>query len=358
MSKRIHIALVCFVLLGFCPNIFADQIVLKNGDRFTGKILKKDSDKIVLETESAGVVTVLWAAVEKIVSEQTLNIKLADGQLVKGTVTPDNDKLKVETKDAGTVTIEMAKIDIVRNEAEQLKFQEEQDRLLNPKFSDLWTGTADVGLSLTTGNSVAHAFTAGIRAARTTNRDRITVYANVIQAGNTTDGVSETTAKAIWAGGRYDYNVNPKLFVFGSADFEYDAPQLLDLRAVFGGGAGYRAIRTKRTQLDLLGGLAYNLEYFSTGEKRNSAEALFGNDLKFQINPRMKLTQRFTISPNLSDLGRFRTQLDVSLLTDINSWLGWHITLADRYNSEPAGTAVENDMLLSTGLRVNFGRAK
>ncbi|MBK9155576.1 MAG: DUF481 domain-containing protein [Chloracidobacterium sp.] len=357
MKKITTMALSFILTFGSSSLVLADQITLKNGDRITGKIVKKDGDKIVIETESAGVIAVLWAAVDKVASDAPLNLELADGQTIKGTVATVDSRLEVETIDAGKVVVEREKVTTARNEAEQAKFIAERDRMLNPSFGDLWTGSADVGYSLTTGNSKTQAFTAGIRAARETVKDKITVYANAVQASNSTTGVSVTTAKALWFGGRYDYNINRKLFVFGSGDFEIDSPQLLDLRMVFGGGIGYRAIRNERTQLDLFGGAAYNREYFQTGLKRSSAELTIGNELKHRLNKRMKVSQRFVGYPNLSEFGRFRAQFDASLLTDINGWLGWHITVADRFNSDPVLGAEKNDLLLSTGLRVNFGRA-
>ncbi|MBX3244798.1 MAG: DUF481 domain-containing protein [Acidobacteria bacterium] len=356
MKRTFISAMLIALILGNTLSVFADQIILKNGDRISGKILKKDGDKIVIETESAGTITILWAAVEKVSADAPLNLELTDGQLIKGTVETVEDKVEVETVDAGKVVVEKEKITTARNDAEQTKYIEQRDRMLNPSFGDLWTGSADVGYSLTTGNSKTRSFTAGIRAARETTKDKISVYANAVQASNSTTGVNVTTAKALWFGGRYDYNVNEKLFAFGSADFEIDSPQLLDLRMVFGGGFGYRAIRNENTQLDLFGGAAYNREYYKTGLRRNSAEVLIGDELKHKINQRMNLTQRFVFYPNVSDLGRFRAQFDASLLTDINGWLGWHVTVGDRFNSDPVVGAQKNDLFLSTGIRVNFGR--
>ena len=339
-------------------NVLADQITLKNGDRISGKILKKDGDKIVIETESAGLVTILWAAVDRVTSDAPLNLELADGKTIKGTVETVDDKVEVETPDAGKVVVEKEKITTARNETEQAKFIAERDRMLNPGFGDLWSGSAEVGFTLTRGNSDAQAFTAGIKASRETLNDKISVYANAVQASNSTTGVSVTTAKAYWFGGRYDYNINKKLFVYGSGDFEIDELQLLNLRMVYGGGFGYRAIRNETTEFDIFGGGAFNQEYYKTAPNRSSAELTFGNDLKHKFNDRMKMTQRFAVYPNMSDLGRFRFQFDASLFTDINGWLGWHISLADRFNSDPVLGAEKNDLLLSTGLTVNFGRTK
>lgn len=358
MPKIISLGLVCVLLLLSCTNIFADQIILKNGDRLTGKILKKDGDNIIIQTESAGTVTVVWKAVEKIVSEEPLNVTLSDGQILKGKVDAEEAKVNIKTQTVGTVTVEKEKINFVRSAVEQAKYEEEQNRLLHPRFGDLWRGSGDVGFSLTTGNSRTRTFTAGVRAARETVRDKITVYANAISASDSTSGVTVTSAKAVWAGARYDYNINKKWFVFAAADFEYDKPQLLDLRSVFGAGFGYRAIRNEKTQLDLFGGATYNREFYANGIRRNSAEVLIGDELKHKINARMNFAQRLAIYPNLSSAGKFRSLLDASLVTGINSWLGWHITVADRFNSDPVLGAKKNDLLLSTGLRVTFGRTE
>ena len=357
MSKFLSFSLICMMFLMTCPNIFADQIILKNGDKLTGTIVKKDGDKIIIKTEFAGVVTILWSAVEKIVAEAPVNIELADGQKLIGTVeTKEEAKLEVATKDAGTVEVKKENVAVVRSEEEQANFDAEQDRLLNPGITDLWTGSADVGFSLTSGNSDSKAFTAGARAARETTRDKISVYANTIQASNSTTGISVTTAKAIWAGGRYDVNLSDKTFVFGTADFEYDEPQLLDLRAVFGGGFGYRAIRNEKTQLDVFGGAALNKEYFSDDTRRTSAEALIGQELKYKLAKATNLEQRFVLYPNLSNAGTFRSTFDASVVTSLNSWLGWQVTVGNRFNSDPVPGAEKNDFLLTTGLRATFGR--
>lgn len=358
MSRFLSLSLVLTLILVSCPNVFADQIFLKNGDRLSGKIVKKDGDKITIKTDAAGEVTILWTAVEKIVSEEPLNIKTTDGQLLKGVVATEDTKIEIETETAGTVEIEKDKIEIVRSIDEQAKYEAEQERLRDPGLLELWTGTADVGFSLTSGNSDTRALTAGFRAKRETRRDRISFYANAVQASNSDSGVSETTAQAIWTGVRYDYNLNKKVFVFGSADFEYDKPQLLDLRSVFGAGFGYKAIRGERTKLDVFGGATYNRENFATGVKRNSAELLIGNELDFKISDKIALEQRFSVYPSASRFGKFRSLFDASVVTSLNDWLGWQVTVGNRFNSDPVGNAEKNDFLFSTGLRATFGKSK
>lgn len=356
LAKFLSFSLI-FILI-FCSQVFADQIFLKNGDRLTGKIVKKDGDKIVISTEAAGDVTIAWAAVEKIASDAPLAVELADGELVKGVVAAEEGKITVVTETAGTISVEKESIATVRSAEEQVRFEAERERLRDPGLLELWNGSANVGFSLTSGNSDTRSLTASFQADRATSKDKISVYANAVQASNSDAGVSVTTAQAVYGGLRYDYNLNRKTFVFASGDFEYDRPQRLDLRSVLGGGFGYKAVRSDRVELDLFGGATYNRENFSTGLARNSAEALAGNELKFRFTEKINLEQRLKVYPKLSDPGAFRSLLDASLITDLNDWLSWQVTLGNRFNSAPVFGAEKNDLLFSTGLRIGFGKKK
>jgi Protein of unknown function, DUF481 len=40
----------------------------------------------------------------------------------------------------------------------------------------------------------------------------------------------------------------------------------------------------------------------------------------------------------------------------LKSWLSWQVTYSDRYISNPLTGLKGNDVLLSTGLRVTFGK--
>lgn len=354
MSKVISIVLICTIFLGSASVALADQIILKNGDKITGTIVKKDGDSIVIKTESAGLITVIWSAVEKVVSETKLNVTLIDGQLIKGKVDTENNKISVQTENAGTVAVEKDKINIVRSDAEQANFEAMQERLRNPGLGDLWSGNADIGYSMTSGNSRTSTLTAGVRAARQTSRDKISVYANAVKANNSTAGPSVSTANALWYGAKYDVNLNNKTFAFGSADFEHDRPQKLRVRSSFGAGLGYRAIRSEPTQLDLFAGAAYTLAYYTNNTRTKGAELLFGDDLKYKLNSRMNLTQRWVVYPGITNKG-VRSNFDASLVTNLNGWLGWHVTIGNRYNSNPAVGAKKSDNYFSTGLRANFG---
>ncbi len=131
-------------------------------------------------------------------SDDALNIKLADGQLIKGIVETEDSRIEVATQDAGIIEIAKENVEVVRSNEEQAKFEAEEERLRNPGLLDLWRGSADLGFSLTSGNSSTKSLAAGARANRETRKDKITVRANIIQATNSNLGVSVTTA-SVWS---------------------------------------------------------------------------------------------------------------------------------------------------------------
>jgi hypothetical protein len=155
---------------------------------------------------------------------------------------------------------------------------------------------------------------------------------------------------------RYDYDFSDRLFAYGFADLEHNAPQDLTLRMVLGGGLGYHAIRNERTQLDLFGGLAWNKEWFETSPDRSSAELQVGQSLSFRLGSRSLLKEQLVIFPNLSDGGEFRLNFDTALVTQLTKRIGWQLTLSDRYLSNPPPGFEGNDLIFTTGLTFKIGR--
>ena len=123
-----------------------------------------------------------------------------------------------------------------------------------------------------------------------------------------------------------------------------------------GGGGGWHAVKNDRTVLDVFGGGSYNKEYFSTGLKRSSGEALLGEELTHKLSARSLLKQRLVFFPNLSQTGEYRLNFDTSLVTNLNRWLSWQVTFSDRYLSNPVPGAKSNDVLLTTGIRLTLAK--
>ena len=359
-------SLLCAIIfLSIARIAVADQVTLKNGDRLSGTIVSADEKNLVLKSEFAGDVTIKWDAVTAIDSSQNLNFTLKDGKRVSGKVTTENGNFVVPS----APPIQKGSVTALRNDADQAAFDVEKEKMAHPKITYFWSGLLDTGLALTSGNSSTLSYTLATKAVRETPRDKLTFYTAYVYANDNATPPSRTTANDLRTGVRGDLNISPKVFVFAFTDFQTNQLQHLNLRQVYGGGFGYHVIKNDRTTFDVFGGASYDRDSFGQyfllnpltlfpGQARNSAELLVGEELNTKLNNRTTLAERFVFYPNMSDLGEYRYGFTANSTTVIKKWLSWQVTFADTYLSNPPTGLKSTDLLLSTGLRVNWGKAK
>jgi putative salt-induced outer membrane protein YdiY len=329
----------CILAVLFLTGLaWADQVTLANGDRITGSILHSDTKNLVLKTDSAGELTIKWDTIVGISAPGPLHIGLSDGQTIVGSVETVNGRFNVTTQTAIVVTTSTEQTQLIRNQL----------------LVVLWTGFLDLGLAVSRGNAKTETLTLSSNAVRATAREKIAVYYTSLFSSSDFSGASRTTANSKRGGVAYNLNLSKKTFAFGSVDLESDQFQDLDLRFVPAGGGGYHAIATMPTQLDLRIGAAANREFFSTGLNRTSAELLLGEDFTHKFTGTTSVEQRFVYFANLSNGGAYRLNFDTSAVTAIRKWFSWQFTVSDRYLSNPVPGRKKNDILFSTGLRLNF----
>jgi putative salt-induced outer membrane protein len=352
MKNLRGIAIILFLLAG---QAHADQITLKNNDRITGKIVRAEGGKLLVKSELLGDLTVELTNVTDIASDQPLYVTMSDGRTIAGILTITPNTVELRPTKSGAVRIHKSDIRVIRSETEQAAYL----KTLNPGWLEQWSGGADFGLALTSGNSDTTNVALGLAMTRATTNDKTSVYAASDYSRETTNGVSHTVANTIRGGVRYDRDINRKLFGYGFSDLEHNGLQSLTLRFVIGGGLGYHAIRNERTELDLLGGLDWNREYFKGDlNDHSSAEAQVGQTLTHRLSSRVSFKEQLFFFPSLSDTGRYRINFDAGLTTDITKRIGWHFTVSDHYLSNPPPGFKKNDLLLTTGLKVKLGTPK
>ena len=350
MTHRFARVFTPFLMLSWAA-LAADQVVLTNGDTITGAIVKKDGGKLTIKSEFLGEVTMPWSAVKSIRSDAELNVVLPSGETVKGKIASTGDQLQIASG-TGTKTAPLAGVTALRDAGEQHNFE----RLLHPGILELWNGNFDIGLSLARGNALSDALTTAFTAGRNTRTDKIMLYFNQIYGTARVNDVTSTIASAVRGGWKYNRNVSPRMFLTGFNDYEHDRFQNLNIRFVAGGGAGVRALKTERAQLDFDAGIDYMRENFLNGLNRNSAEVNFGDNLFYKVSKATTVTQAMRLFTNLSDTGSYRLNFDIGANTVIKKWLGWHVTASDRFLSNPVQGRQRNDLLVSTGFRLSFAK--
>ncbi len=368
MLRKVEVvALILF--LGLAPAVFADQITLKNGDRLTGTVVKSDGKVLMLHTEFAGDVTLQFAAITQITTEKAMHVSLKNGQTVVGPITTSDGNLEVAGKNGAPVEAPKDTVLAIRNDADQLAYE----KALHPNLLHGWNGGANVGFSLTRGNSQTENLSLAFTAARATKNDKLSLYSNAVYGRN--DGNSQvtppipssTTANTEAGGIRYDRNINPRMFAFVAADFSSNALQDLNLRSVGTLGLGYHAIKSDRTTLDFLAGGNFTDENYSEPADltatpptpamkviHNYGALTLGEELTHKLGKSTVLTEKLYLYPNLTETGEYRGTFDLGWVTKISKWLGWQNAFSDIYVSNPPEGTKQNDIVITTGLNVSF----
>ena len=344
-----------FILVLCSCAALADQITLKNGDRFTGTIEKSDDKQLVIRTEFAGEITVQWPAIQDIKSDQQLHVGLKGGQTVVGPVNTADGKIEVATKTAGNVEAPKENVVVMRSDAEQAAWE----KLQHPGLLEGWEGGVNVGFGLTAGNSETKNLALAFKGIRTGLHDKLTMYAGSVYATSAT-ATPNVTANNNKGGIRYDRDITKRLFGFVNADFFTDALQDLNIRAVGGGGLGVHVIKSETTTLDFLGGINYTHENYTqvpplTGHLvHNFVAATLGDTLTHKLGKNTELTQDAYFFPNFQSAGDYRATFDLGTVTKINKWLGWQNAFGDVYVTNPPFGKKKNDVVFTTGLNIAF----
>lgn len=337
-----------FVLALIAAAAWADQITLKNGDRITGEIIKKDGGTLTIKSPYMGTITMPWDQVSEIKSDTPLTVVLPGGT-AQGTVATSDGKLQLQGQPQAAP---LSDVIALRGAEEQRAYEQ----LLHPGWTRLWAGSASLGFAGTSGNARTLTLTTGVNAARLTTTDKTSLYFNSIKASALSNGRNADTAEAIRGGVGYDHNLKPRLFANVFNDYEYDRFQNLDLRFVLGGGLGFHAVKTEHSQLDVLAGFDFNHSKFSTPLTRNSGEFFWGDDYSVKLTGRTSLVQDFRMFSDMTNSGTYRVNFDVGASTKLGKWLTWNLSLSDRYLNHPAPGRKTNDFLYTTGIGVTFAR--
>jgi putative salt-induced outer membrane protein YdiY len=345
-----------FFLLAIAVSCFADEVKLKNGDRLTGTVARLDDKELTLKTEYAGELKIKREAVSIVETSEAVNVSLKDGQSLVGRLKLADARVEVASETTGTVSAKEADVTLFRSKADMEAYAKEVERIKNPRLVDLWTGSVDLGYAQARGNALTNTINSAAKVLRTTSRDSINAYFLSLYSKNNNNGLSVLAANSIRGGLKYDLNITPKIYTFGSTDLEFDEFQRLDLRFVPAGGLGYHWVKNKKTVWDVFGGGSLNREFFNSGLKRTSGEVLLGNELTHKFAGMFTLSEKIVFYNNVTSSGNYRLNGDVAFAAAIKKWLSYQVTASNRYLSNPLPGRKTNDLVITTGVRLVFVR--
>lgn len=246
--------------------VFADEVILTNGDRLTGTVVSKTPEGLQFRTSYAGTLRIDWRIVETLNTEAPVSVLMKHGE---GSL-----ETRLERSDEpGTVRLSEVP------EVPPLKL--ERIAYLNPTPSQSGTGIeyrgrASLAGSSNSGNSdttqlVGEGEFGGVeKGARFSTR---------LRGERRTDG-GETTASNWLANADRDWFVRKDRFIYARTSAERDHFRDLALRFTAGGGYGLQLIDSDQTGFSVQGGLDYVRE--NRFDADNQVYPAFGWGVKYR----------------------------------------------------------------------------
>jgi hypothetical protein len=317
-----------------------DVVYMKNGDKITCEIRSLEQAQLTIKQDYANSTVVLdWSKVERIQTEQPFVVVDVRGNAASGVI--------LEGPGRHVVTIAGTERAIPHEEVVSIEQTGET-------FARRLRGDVDLGLSFAQSNAQKNlTLDADLTYQATTNFAQITSNSQFTSQKETTD-TNETTVKS-----EYFRQLQRSNWYGGAiANFLSSSEQQIDLRTTLGGAIAVRPIFTNRTNLSLIGGLAYTVEKdqadaMTTANKRSidAAAAVQFSTFRFDSTT---FNTTVWLYPSLTSAGRVRFTINQDVYYKFYKDFYIRASFYDNYDNRPVVGAPANNLGMSSTLGWSF----
>ena len=330
---------VCLALSLFPSPARADEVVFKNGDRLSGKIVSADGGKLVIDTAVAGKVTIDMANVKTFSTDAPVELRLKDGSTVKDALT-SGDEGQVATRGSGNVAAQPLPIANIAK--------------INPQ--EKWTGSLVAGALITRGNSDTDNINVGFDASRRREDDRITAAASYLYGKQKDPGTGDhTTTVDNWTLlGKYDYFLSEKMYLYALGKLEHDRIADLNLRVSPSAGVGYQWVETPQFNFSTEAGLGWVYEDFENDGSDDHFAGRLAYHVDKKLNDKVSLFHDLEYLPSVEDISDFNMSADVGIKASLTEKMFTQFKVEWKYDATPAPGAEKNDLRYILGVGWQF----
>lgn len=334
--SRVGMVAIVFVATLWVPAALADQILLKNGDRLTGTVVKAEQGVLTLKTAYAEKLEIQADAVQSISTDQPVEVRLQGGEMLSGPLQTSAGELQVlPGAERGATTIAWAQVASIN---------------VPPAPPSVWSGNLFLGAYRQSGNSDRTSASLGGEATRRSARDRFSLSLLYNYAKEDHQLSARDTYGAI----KYDYFFTQKFYGYLGVELLKDRFKDLNLRTIVGPGVGYQLWDDPVKSLAFEAGLAYFSEDRITAADDQWLTARLGARLRYKLSEQVTFSDNLTIYPNLEAGGEFTARNEAALVTTLAG--PWSLRLANvlEHDSDPAAGIKKNDSKSSVNLQYSF----
>jgi hypothetical protein len=296
-----------------------DVVALRNGDKVTGEIKKLEYGLLELSTDHMGTVKIEWDQVASVESTHSFDVERIGGDRVYGSLTGGA---------AGVLVVREA-------EAPQSVPLRTVTRLsgVESRFFDRVNGTLSVGYNYAKSSDIS---IGNINLAAQYDAPRLRSTLDVSANRTSSPGAESTDQESIQSTVQF-LSEKPRFWVMLNT-LESNEELGIEQRLQSGAAVARYLRQSPDSELTGLAGLTVNAER-TTGEdsRQQSIEAVIGAQWRvFRFSdPEVSLSAGTALYPSLTESGRYRGSLNVTLARDLIKDLTLSLSVFGSYDSDP-----------------------
>jgi hypothetical protein len=302
-----------------------DVVYMHNGDRVTGEIKSLFRGRLEFKTDHMGTLLIDWEDIREVVSKTGHAVELTNGQRFYGPLEKaDSPDMVTVATEQGTVGLSVR--DVTNMYPVKASFWERLEVSFKLGFN--WDKSSEVGK-----------YNLGVGGVY---RDPDFVTRARLSSEFTTQKERDTATRAHFNASHLRFLRNKQFRTyFGNLD--HNEALGIRLRTLAGIGYGWFPLRTNRSWVSLMAGLAVNHELPTDGREETNLEGVLGASyeyFKFAV-PKKSLVSDLIVYPSLTGGGRIRAEFTTNFDLELISDLYWDMEFYTSYDSNPISQDAE-----------------
>jgi putative salt-induced outer membrane protein YdiY len=329
----------------------ADRVTVK-GTTLEGTVLSMTKTTVEMKTVYGdGTLKLKIEDVSRIESDGVFRLHHGDEYTEAKTLEVSGDTLN-----ADGAAVEIAKLDAVQNTTRGKELGILDRIALQYPY---WRGNFDLAFNYTDSTENSLAIATGLALKREKAPTRFLLAVNYLRSTSEDDeGNDEGDVHANELRGmtRFEYDLSPRWFAFGSAEAEHDQVERLSVRAIPKVGMGYKLWNDPaKGYFSVDGGPAWVYERFFGGDTNDYWSLAVGAETSVKLGYGWIWFARLDYLPSVEDwLDDFIVRGETSLVFPLTEHFALKTSLIDLYDSTPAEGSESNSLQTLVGVSVLF----